>query len=147
MELFNNKKHKLFAKTVLDAAEQCSKSSEEEGGIILSRDDEYKFVKVKNIHTGTEKAYGLYETDKKDLLQQVFSQFDSGWFMCASFHTHPTFGPTPSTIDVKNLFEGFRYNVIYSTISDMFSYSEWLEENSTVCYIPAASFEKIRDQK
>lgn len=114
-----------FAKTVLQAAEECSHPLEEEGGVILSRDDEYCFVKITNIHQGTDTAVALYEAERNELGRCVFDKYRDGWQLFASFHTHPQFAPYPSYIDLDTLFQGFAHNVIFAPLHKTFSYSTW----------------------
>ena len=132
-----------LAKTILVAAENCTHTVEEEGGIILEKDGEYCFVKVKNIHEGTDIAAGLYETDQIELKENVFSKVADGWKFYASFHTHPRYTPTPSSLDLQKLFQGFKYNVIFSPVREIFSYSQWLGEESAPYYIPKKTREAL----
>jgi len=120
----------------MNAVELCGESWEEEGGIILTASDsrqgkqEFKFVKVLNSNRGTPVAVGLYVTDEQDFGKAVFPLLTGGWNMYASFHTHPTFSATPSSLDRENLFRGFKYNFIYSTLEKTISYSEWSPQNN-----------------
>jgi len=129
-------KNKALLKEVLKAGGECTHSVEEEGGIILHKDGEYYFTKVKNIHTGTEHAFGLYETDQDELRDKVLSKVAEGWKMYASFHTHPSFSPAPSSLDLAKLFQGFKYNIIFSPKTYMFSFNEWVGERTITYYIP-----------
>jgi proteasome lid subunit RPN8/RPN11 len=126
---------KLF-KIMLQAAESCTDPIEEQGGIILSKNNEYCFVKVKNIHEGTATAAGLYETDQTELRENVLTRVGDGWKFYASFHTHPQWSSCPSSLDLEKLFQGFRYNIIFAPTTNMFSHSEWIGEQSAVYYIP-----------
>jgi len=132
-----------LAKTLLQAVENCPHPVEEEGGIILAKDDEYCFVKVKNIHKGTDTAAGLYETDQTELKENVLTKVADGWKFYASFHTHPKYTPTPSSLDLEKLFQGFKYNAIYSPVREIFSYSQWLGEKSSPYYIPKTTLEAL----
>jgi proteasome lid subunit RPN8/RPN11 len=132
-----------FLKAMLKASEECPSTKEEEGGIIMEKDGQYEFVRVKNVYEGTDRASGLYETDHEELSQLVFSRVCKGWKMHASFHTHPSFSPTPSSLDLDKLFQGFKYNVIYSPTHRTFSYSQWIGEDSCVTYLPTTTIEKL----
>lgn len=125
-----------FLKAILDASEKCNNHKEEEGGIIMEKDSEYEFVRVKNLYEGTSRAAGLYETDQEELSALIFSRVCKGWKMHASFHTHPSFSPNPSNLDLDKLFQGFRYNIIWSPNSRAFSYSQWIGEELCVTYLP-----------
>jgi proteasome lid subunit RPN8/RPN11 len=129
-------KNKELIREVIKAAEECAHPLEEEGGIILARDGEYLFAKVKNIHTGTGQAAGLYETDQDELREKVLNRVAEGWKMYASFHTHPSFSPSPSALDLSKLFQGFKYNIISSPKTYMFSFNEWVGERTITYYIP-----------
>jgi proteasome lid subunit RPN8/RPN11 len=139
MALFQNINRKL-AHEMGKASSLCGRSPEEEGGIILEKDGEYAFVKVKNKHSGDSIAEGLYETDLEDLQKNVFPMVENGWKFYASFHTHPSFSPTPSKLDLEKLFTGFKYNVIFASQQKVFSYSEWLpDDRMFIYYIPLSS--------
>jgi proteasome lid subunit RPN8/RPN11 len=142
MDLRESANKPLF-KAMLEAASACPHRREEEGGIVLAKDNEYQFVKVKNIHEGTDTAVGLYETDQAELKDRVLSKVGEGWKLFASFHTHPEFSPAPSSLDLGKLFNGFKYNVIYAPRMDMFSYSQWLGDKSSLIYIPANTLKNI----
>ena len=116
---------KNFARVVLQASDECPHPFEEEGGVIFSRDNEYCFAKINNIHQGTDTAIALYEAEKNELGKCVFDKYKDGWVMFASFHTHPQFAPYPSYIDLDTLFQGFKHNVIYAPLHEKFSYSTW----------------------
>ena len=132
-----------LAKTILQAAESCPDAVEEQGGIILAKDGEYCFVKVKNIHEGTSTAAGLYETDQTELKDNVLTKVGDGWKFYASFHTHPKWSAVPSNLDLEKLFQGFKYNVIFSPVKEIFSYSQWLGEQSAPYYIPKTTLEAL----
>jgi proteasome lid subunit RPN8/RPN11 len=135
--------NKPLIHSMLAAAKACDHRVEEEGGIILSKEGEYVFVKVKNIHEGTSTASGLYETDQQELKDNVFSKVSAGWKLHASFHTHPAFSPNPSSLDINKLFLGFKYNIIFAPISNMFSYSQWEGNRSLMYYMPAYTLENL----
>ena len=124
---------------VLRASEECVHRYEEEGGVILENAGKYAFVKVKNKHENTQEAIALYETDLSELQEKVFLKLSEGWKMFASFHTHPSFSPTPSQLDLAKLFQGFKYNVIYAKNVDRFSFSEWIQDVSCPVYVPRAT--------
>ena len=131
-----------FIRTMLDAANKCTHPSEEEGGVIIDKNGEFEFIKLKNNHAGTSTAVGLYHADDKELNELVFPKIKDGWRFYSSFHTHPSFQATPSSLDLSTLFDGFKYNVIYSILTQKFSYSEWVGDESMICYIPKATLEK-----
>ena len=125
--------NKAFAKTIIEASFECSHPSEEEGGVILSKGDVYKFVKIPNTHRNTDTAISLYEADRVALGKMMFEMYKDGWVSFASFHTHPQFPPYPSGIDLNILFQGFEHNVIYAPLhQEAFSYSTWENEKSVV---------------
>lgn len=139
MSLLQNINLKL-AHEIGKASSVCGQSAEEEGGIILEKDGEYQFVKVKNKNSGESIAEGLYETDIEDLQKNVFPMVKTGWKFYASFHTHPSFSATPSRLDLEKLFNGFKYNVIFASQQKVFSYSEWLpDDRMFIYYIPLSS--------
>ncbi len=96
------------------AATVCNNTTEEEGGIILHKDGDYLFVKLKNNNTGTDLARVLWTADRYEYAAQVLPLLKEGFKHYASFHTHPMFVPFPSHIDVTQLFPGFSLNFIYS---------------------------------
>lgn len=130
------------------AAELCGKSSEEEGGIILSgpTEGQYEFIKLRNIYAGLQIALGLYEADDQELIDKVLSQVKTGAKMYASFHTHPSFSPTPSNLDLTKLFTSFKHNFIYATERRLYSISEWVGEggnNLHITYVPQHSISAL----
>jgi proteasome lid subunit RPN8/RPN11 len=130
MNLENNLKAVL-----LDAVEICKHPVEEEGGIILQRNNDYMFVYVLNIFRNTPTAAGLYETEQDMLATDVFPKLAEGWRFYASFHTHPSFSPTPSNLDLTALFQGFKHNFIYAPKLNEFSYTTWINnESQTTTY-------------
>jgi proteasome lid subunit RPN8/RPN11 len=128
--------NKSLVLALVQASEECSHTQEEEGGLILSKDEERLFIKIKNKHKGTVQAVGLYETDLTELKDKVFSKLSEGWKMYASFHTHPSFSPSPSSLDLNSLFVGFVYNFIYSPIGQIYSLNTWLGDTSYPYYVP-----------
>jgi proteasome lid subunit RPN8/RPN11 len=126
-----------FMQAMLEAAEMCSDDSDESGGIILEKDrKDYRFVKLKSKYQGKPEGPALYEVCDEDLKNLVFPEISKGWRFFASFHTHPSFSATPSSIDLTTLFRGFKHNVIYSIATDTFSYSTWEDKKSVCTYIP-----------
>ena len=121
---------------MLAGAKECTSTIEEEGGIILEKDGKYLFVRVRNKHEGTPRAPGLYETDLAELKDRVLNRVAEGWKFYSSFHTHPSFSPSPSSLDLSELFTGFKYNVIYSPKLDLFSFNQWVGNKSITYYIP-----------
>jgi len=138
-----NIENKALISAVLEAASQCTHHVEEEGGVILERGDEYTFGRVKNIHAGTETAIGLYETDLGELKSNVFNKLKEGWKMYASFHTHPSFGPTPSNLDLTKLFTGFKNNVIFSPRLNVFSFNEWDDDEPVTYYLSESTLQTL----
>lgn len=126
--------NKGLARAIATATVECGGSKEEEGGIILVLDQpagirEYKFIKVINDRRGTLSARGLYVANPEDFGKNVFPLITEGWNMYASFHTHPTFSATPSSLDEDKLFRGFKYNFIFSNSERTVSCSEWSPQN------------------
>lgn len=112
---------------LLQAAKECNNPVEEEGGVILhlpaiahnkfsSPEDEYVFLKITNANAGTPVAPVLWTADRGEYAVKVIPRFASGWKQVASFHTHPSFLPFPSSIDTNQLFPGFPVNYIYSPL-------------------------------
>ena len=120
--------------SMLIASESCTNKIDEEGGLILKREEDYRFVRVENRYAGTDTACGLYETEMRSLSSGVFSRLSEGWQMFASFHTHPMYSAHPSSIDMSKLFLGFKYNIIYAPLHDvhpkMFSITIWENDNT-----------------
>jgi proteasome lid subunit RPN8/RPN11 len=130
---------KALSAAILSATSQCSHFDEEEGGIIINKDSEYMFAKIKNIYAGTVTAYGLYETDQQELKEKVLDRVAKGWRMYASFHTHPSFSAAPSNLDITKLFQGFRYNVIFSRRNQMLSPNTWVDSKLPSEYMPLST--------
>lgn len=131
---------------MLDAKDQCTHPDEEEGGVILDKDGEYLFVKLANEYKGTSRAGGLYKASDSELNDLVFSRVKDGWRLHSSFHTHPRFAAMPSSLDRDKLFEGFKYNVIYSIETNSFSYSEWVNDEILTCYLPVKTVKNAINQ-
>ena len=127
---------------VITASEACTHPLEEEGGLLLEKDGEYLFVAIKNIHAGSQTAISLYETDKLELRDKVFSKLGEGWLMSASFHTHPCFSATPSTTDMTYLFQGFKDNYVYAPKPKVFSVTSWEGDITKTTFVP---LEKIKE--
>ena len=102
-------------KTVLLLAmSQCPGLSEEEGGIILRKQEDFLFVKISNQVSGTAQARCLYVANAQEVGNKIIPLLDS-WVMYGSFHTHPTGYPaSPSMLDLRALFRGFPINIIYA---------------------------------
>jgi proteasome lid subunit RPN8/RPN11 len=116
----------------MKAAEECSSDQQyEEGGIIFEKDGVFKFQKIENIHDGTPRGISLYEVHTPSYGKLVSEQVMDGWKLFASFHTHPSFSAQPSMIDLDFLFKGYKYNVIYSNLTDSFAFCVWLDDS---CY-------------
>jgi proteasome lid subunit RPN8/RPN11 len=125
---------KALASELIKASEICKHRVEEEGGLILNRGDEFVFVPVQNIYKGTPTAAGLYETEQSDFTGKVFPLLKEGWKFYASFHTHPSFSPNPSGLDLNVLFQGFKHNYIYAPRPETFSYTTWGVEGQFTQY-------------
>lgn len=127
--------NKRLARVLCSAATQCPRGAEEEGGVILTRKgQDYIFVKIKNIHEGEPTAYGLYEADRNEFGQKVVPMIGAKWEFYGSFHTHPQFSPMPSQLDYDKLFQGFKYNYIFSNRDREFSCSEWSPQKDLHTY-------------
>jgi proteasome lid subunit RPN8/RPN11 len=125
--------NKEFVKAIVQASVECSHPSEEEGGVILAKAGEYRFIKIKNTHRNTATAISLYEADRVELGKCMFDMLKNGWEIFSSFHTHPQFPPYPSGVDLNVLFQGFKHNVIYAPLyQEAFSYSTWEDERLVV---------------
>lgn len=140
--MLDNSSKKLLNSLVCAVCE-CPHRVEEEGGIILNKDDDYVFVRIKNIHENTQTAYGLYETDLCELKTKIFPKIAEGWKLYASFHTHPMFGASPSSLDINKLFEGFKNNYIYSPIQKTYSITTWKNNNWNIQFITKEELENL----
>jgi proteasome lid subunit RPN8/RPN11 len=134
---------KTFAGVVLDAVDVCHRFDEEEGGLILNRDKDYKFVHIDNMHSGSSHAIGLYEVSPEQFGKLVIPLMREGWKMFSSFHTHPPYSATPSNLDLGTLFKGFKHNVIYANEQRAFSYSRWCGETVATVYLKLDAIIKI----
>jgi proteasome lid subunit RPN8/RPN11 len=128
---------------LLSAAEACNHPLEEQGGLILKKNEDYLFVQIKNIHAGSHTAVGLYETDKTELKTKIFSRMGEGWLMYASFHTHPCFSATPSVTDMTYLFQGFENNYVYAPKPKVFSATSWEGDTSKTTFMPIDKIKEI----
>jgi hypothetical protein len=148
---------------LLKAVNLCNNPDlEEEGGVILQRGNEFKFIKLTNTNTGLPIAPVLWTADRMEYAKQVLPLFREGWTQAASFHTHPCFLPLPSGIDMFQLFPGFPLNFIYAPMHNIIvgwrkapesseelievdSLFELLNENSEIVKIehPAERLEQI----
>lgn len=100
---------------------------DEHGGIILhhEKDDKYKFISLFNINHGTTLAHVLWTAGQHEYATQIIPLFRKGWKQYASFHTHPQFIAQPSSIDLTQLFQGFKINYIYSGTEDIVREFTW----------------------
>ena len=101
------------------ASKQCNHGVEEEGGIILvnKEDNDYEFIKLRNVNEGTFSAPHLWTADQNEYAEKILPKVMSKtWKHFASFHTHPRFTALPSGIDLGILFPGFSKNYIYSPV-------------------------------
>ncbi len=91
----------------------------EAGGFVVFKDKTMRFIPAQNT-VPLPHARGLYEPS--DVLPhgmgmgKVFDLIDEGWDWVASVHSHPTFAPYPSGIDLKDLFPNQRVNAIWSFV-------------------------------
>lgn len=132
---------------LLEAVKECNHTLEEEGGIILNKENDYLFVKIKSIFSGTPTAIGLYETDKSELGKKVLMRMSSeGWQMYASFHTHPSFSAEPSNTDMTYLFRGFKHNYIYAPRSKYFSLTSWEGDECSTQYTSRKQIESLLEK-
>lgn len=117
---------------MIAASERCSHPVDEEGGLILNRDNDYCYIHINNIHAATPRAVGLYEADTGMFATSVLPKLQDGWKMFSSFHTHPRFSADPSSLDFAKLFQGFKHNIIYAPLYDSepqtFSITEWIDD-------------------
>ncbi len=97
----------------------------EEGGFILKKGDDYKFVKINSIVPPTHAA-SLYIASPKEYGEKIIMAMDDGWFPDSSFHTHPNgYGSYPSITDFENLFLGFGRNYIYSPAKEELAFYQY----------------------
>jgi proteasome lid subunit RPN8/RPN11 len=91
---------------------------EEQGGFILraTKEDNFKFVPVKNSITGTKQAVALYVADIDEYNNNVALLTENDeWEIYASYHTHPLgMRAMPSHTDITKLFTSFPVNYIYA---------------------------------
>lgn len=99
---------------IAEAISQCTHSMEEEGGIILTKDGNFQFIKLTNRDTGKPGAGSLYTVNRKEYGEIIIPLFADGWMNYASFHTHPRWPAYPSMTDYTYLFTGFPVNYIWS---------------------------------
>lgn len=112
---------------VEQAIHECVRTDDEEdGGVILIRNGDYKWVKLKNSISGESRAKVLYVIDKYgEYVDKVISQFQHGWRLFASFHVHPQFTSQCSHIDETMLFRDFNKNIIYSGLTSETRLYQW----------------------
>ena len=122
---------------LLSAVNLCNNpDQEEEGGVILQKGDEFRFIKLTNTNTGKPLAPVLWTADRNEYATQVLPLFKDGWTQSASFHTHPCFLPLPSGIDLFQLFPGFPLNFIYAPMHDVVvGYKAAPEDSQDVCVV------------
>jgi proteasome lid subunit RPN8/RPN11 len=143
MQLTKNILTSPLAGAIIDAINSCRHKFEERGGVILEKFGDYTFVYLTNIHENSPVAYGLYEADRKEFGVKIVPMMQEGWKLFSSFHTHPRFASDPSSLDLEKLFQGFKYNVIYSEIASNCSLSEWREETIKTKYIELPTLLKL----
>ncbi len=112
---------KGLACSLSEAIFNCGDGSEEQGGFLISKGNNFKFVKVENTNTGQPIAVVEYRPDLTVIGAQVFTQLDKGWGLEGSFHTHPGSCTSPSMKDLSNLFTSYPTNFIYSPQSEVLS--------------------------
>lgn len=135
MQLTKNILTSRLAGAIIDAVNACRHKFEERGGVILEKFGDYTFVHLTNIHENSPVAHGLYEANRNEFGVKVIPMMQEGWKLFSSFHTHPRFTPDPSSLDLAKLFQGFKYNVIYSELDATCSLSEWTAETLKTKYI------------
>lgn len=99
---------------VISLQEELTSPVEEAGGVILSKGDEFKFIRLANKNSGNCIARVLYEVNPYEYGEKVIPVLMEGWFNHSSIHTHPQFQAFPSNIDIAQLFPSFGMNFIYS---------------------------------
>jgi len=122
--MHNLRSHSTIEEALNQAVTECwdfldFEDLEEHGGIILHNKNtgEYLFQYLFNSNSGTPIANGLYTADRYQYTELIIPLFSKGWRQYASFHTHPSFSPRPSSIDLNQLFVGFFNNYIYSGLN------------------------------
>jgi proteasome lid subunit RPN8/RPN11 len=105
---------------------------EEHGGWILKKGEEYKFFFLKNDNSGTVRAQMLFSANRNDVAKGPLKAIvKEGWSNYATFHTHPQFSVTPSSIDWNLLFQNSKYNFIYSPATNQLSCSMRCDDATT----------------
>jgi len=112
---------------LLQATQECTLQTEEEGGILCHKPDtqECRFERLLNSHSGTPQAHTLFEPDYQVIGETFQRIVKEHWRVYGSFHTHPSFSPTPSGIDHALLFRSFSLNVIWAPKQGTLSLSRW----------------------
>jgi proteasome lid subunit RPN8/RPN11 len=132
-----------LAGAIVDGVNECRHKFEERGGVIMEKFGDYTFVFLSNVHEDSPIAYGLYEASRDEFGSRVIPLMQQGWKLFASFHTHPKFTAHPSSLDLSKLFQGFKYNVIYSDLDTLCSFSEWVADTITTKYIELPTLLKL----
>ena len=92
---------------------------EEHGGWILQKGDDYQFFFLKNDNSGSVRGQMLFTANGQDVAKgPVKAMMKEGWSNYATFHTHPQFSITPSSIDWNLLFQNSKHNFIYSPATE-----------------------------
>jgi proteasome lid subunit RPN8/RPN11 len=129
MNIFDTTILEKYLRVIREAAHECEcADNEEKGGVILYKDSDFKFIKLENKHKGTSTSYALYEVNPKEFGMIMTEYVTEGWQLFSSFHTHPSFPPTPSSTDMTYLFPGYKYNTIYSKLNKVFNITVWIED-------------------
>ena len=97
------------------------------------------------MYEGTATAISLYEADALEFSEKAISKMKDGWQLYASFHTHPTFEARPSSLDVSTVFQGFKYNFIYSPLKKEYGCCMWLSESLAVITLKEEELEKYAE--
>ena len=129
MNIFDTAILEKYLDTIHKAADACEcVDNEEKGGVILYKDEDFKFIKLENKHKGTPTSHTLYEVNPDEFGKIMTDYVTKGWQLFSSFHTHPSFPPTPSSTDMNYLFPGYKYNTIYSKLNRVFNITVWIED-------------------
>ena len=105
---------------------------EEHGGWIVQKDDEFKFFFLRNDNAGTPQANVLFLANQQDVGKgPLTAMAKEGWKNYATFHTHPQFSVTPSSLDWNQMFQCCPYNFIYSPATLQLGVSHYLGRSDT----------------
>jgi proteasome lid subunit RPN8/RPN11 len=105
---------------------------EEVGGLILTRNDEFRWVPLHNQHAGTYTAFTVFEPTHAEYTAKIMPLLREGWKRHGSFHSHPSFSYHPSYTDYGSnsaLFLSYHINYIYSVPEKCVAKYTWLDDN------------------